>query len=147
MNLAYLDGKIMPLEEAKIPVTSVAFTLGGSVFEAIRINWNENRGKYFIPNLKLNIQRLFDSAKLLRMNIPYSGEEITNIIKAIVDEWGTGKNGYIRITAYIKDPTPGGSVYDPALVRTDLCIALSEKQFFIDVENGIKCCFSSWSRI
>ena len=147
MSLAFFEGKIMNLEDAKIPVTSIAFTLGGSVFEAIRVNWNSSKHKYFIPNIILNIERLYNSAKLLRMNIPYSREEILDMVKQLVHEWGPEKNAYIRITAYIKDPTPGGSVYNPNLVFTDLCIAISEKEFYIETEKGIRCCVSSWNRI
>ena len=40
-----------------------------------------------------------------------------------------GCDGYLRITAYIFDPSPGSSIYNPNLVETRFCVSLAEKAF------------------
>ena len=43
-EMAYFQGKIVPLDEAKISVKTHAFLYGTACFEGIRGNWNEDQG-------------------------------------------------------------------------------------------------------
>ena len=47
--LAFFRGKMVPLSEAKVSVTTHALHYGTAVFEGIRGNWNEEQGKMFVP--------------------------------------------------------------------------------------------------
>lgn len=147
MDLAYINDSIVKVEEASVPVNCLAFTLGGSVFEAIRVFWNSQKKSYYVFNAKKHVRRLFDSLKVMRMHWKYTEEDILNIIEKIVTEWDQKENGYIRITAYIGEPAPGGSVYDPNLVETKLCVTIVSKENDITLKEGINCCVSSWTRI
>lgn len=147
MKCVFLNSKIVPWEDANIHVSSLAFTLGASVFEACRVNWNSQQNIYCIFRLHDHIDRLFDSMKILRMKLQYSKAEIVEIIRYMVTNWNEKKNGYLRITVYIDSPSIGSSIFNPYDVHSDLCITLSDSAYPKEMNDGIQCCISSWTRI
>lgn len=72
--LIYLDGKFVPESEAKISVFDHGFLYGDGVFEGIRAY----DGKVF--RLREHIDRLYDSARAINLEIPLSKEEFENVI-------------------------------------------------------------------
>ncbi len=70
----YIDGKFVPESEAKISVFDHGFLYGDGVFEGIRAY----NGKVF--KLREHIDRLYDSAKAIALEIPISKEEFMKII-------------------------------------------------------------------
>lgn len=146
-SLTYINNKIVKTTEAQIPITSLAFTLGGSVFEALRANWNSKGNFYYLPNIKKNIDRLFDSLKILRMTISESQEELLKIITDLIDTWGENTDAYIRITAYISNSSSSGSVYLPSDVNTKIAVTITEKKWENSITQSIKCQISTWQRI
>jgi branched-chain amino acid aminotransferase len=72
--LIYLDGKFVPKSEAKVSVYDHGFLYGDGVFEGIRAY----NGRVF--KLKEHVDRLYDSAKAIAMEIPLTKEEMTEII-------------------------------------------------------------------
>ena len=74
MLLVYFDGKFVPEDEAKISIFDHGFLYGDGVFEGIRAY----NGRVF--KLKEHIDRLYDSAKAIYLEIPISKEEFMEII-------------------------------------------------------------------
>lgn len=74
MLLVYFDGKFVPEDEAKISIFDHGFLYGDGVFEGIRAY----NGRVF--KLKEHIDRLYDSAKAIALEIPISKEEFIEII-------------------------------------------------------------------
>ena len=72
--LIYLDGKFVPKSEAKVSVYDHGYLYGDGVFEGIRAY----NGRVF--KLKEHVDRLFDSAKAIAMEIPLTKEEMTEAI-------------------------------------------------------------------
>ena len=72
--LIYLNGEFVPEEEAKISVFDHGFLYGDGVFEGIRAY----NGKVF--RLKEHIDRLYDSAKAINLEIPMSKEEMIEVV-------------------------------------------------------------------
>jgi branched-chain amino acid aminotransferase len=81
-EVIWFNGKFVPWDEAKIHVLSHVLHYGSSVFEGIRVY--ETPAGPAILGLKPHVDRLFFSAKVIRMPIPYSREEICEAIKATV---------------------------------------------------------------
>ena len=50
--LAYFRGKIVPLSEAKVSVTTHALHYGTAVFEGIRGKWNEGQQKMYVFRMR-----------------------------------------------------------------------------------------------
>ncbi|MDQ1253880.1 MAG: branched-chain amino acid aminotransferase [Euryarchaeota archaeon] len=72
--LIYLDGKFVPKSEAKVSVYDHGFLYGDGVFEGIRAY----NGRVF--KLKEHVDRHYDSAKAIAMDIPLTKEEMTEVI-------------------------------------------------------------------
>ncbi|MCX7836103.1 MAG: branched-chain amino acid transaminase [bacterium] len=72
----WFDGKFVPWKEATVHVGVHALHYGSAVFEGIRCYKTVHGPAIF--RLKEHVRRLFDSAKICRMRIPYSREEIEN---------------------------------------------------------------------
>lgn len=86
----WLDGELVDQSEAKISVFDHGVLYGDGVFEGIRIY----NGRVF--RLEEHIRRLFDSARAIVLDIPWSYEEV---IRATVDTVAANglKDGYIRL--------------------------------------------------
>ena len=74
----WFDGNMVEWKDASIHVLSHVVHYGTSVFEGIRAYKNDNGVAVF--RLKEHVQRLFDSAKIYKIDIPYTQEEIEEAI-------------------------------------------------------------------
>ncbi|MCK5720791.1 MAG: branched-chain amino acid transaminase [Thiomargarita sp.] len=80
----WFDGEMVPWREAKVHVLTHTLHYGMGVFEGIRAYDTEKGTAIF--RLKEHIRRLFDSAHILGMKIPYSHEQITQACCAAVKD-------------------------------------------------------------
>jgi branched-chain amino acid aminotransferase len=85
----YINGKFFDKADAKISVYDHCLLYGDGVFEGIRIY----EGKVF--RLKEHVERLYESAKAIRLEIPISREEMVEAILLTV-KTNQKHNGYIR---------------------------------------------------
>jgi len=81
-EVIWFNGQFVPWDEAKIHVMSHVLHYGSSVFEGIRA-YQTPHGTAVL-GLMPHVERLFFSAKVIRMPIPYTPEEIAEAIKATV---------------------------------------------------------------
>lgn len=86
----YLNGKIVPENEAKISVFDHGFLYGDGVFEGIRAYG----GRVFM--LREHIKRLYDSARAITLAIPCSQEEMVDAVLLTVKE-NELMDAYIRV--------------------------------------------------
>ena len=89
----WMDGKMIDWKDANIHVLSHVIHYGTSVFEGIRAYNTKNGVAIF--RLDEHVKRLFDSAKIYKIDIPYTQEEIAEAIKETVKE-NDLKSCYIR---------------------------------------------------
>lgn len=90
MTACWQNGSLMAAEQAQISVYDHGLLYGDGVFEGIRFY----HGKAFY--LDEHLQRLFDSAKVCALVIPYSLEELAQAVNATIDMAGM-ENGYLRL--------------------------------------------------
>ena len=74
----WMDGEFVEWKDANISVLYHVVHYGTSVFEGIRAYENENGVAVF--RLKEHVQRLFDSAKIYKIDIPFTQEEVEEAI-------------------------------------------------------------------
>ena len=74
----WMDGELVDWKDATIHSLSHVVHYGTSVFEGIREYENENGVAVF--RLKEHVQRLFDSAKIYKIDIPFTQEEVEEAI-------------------------------------------------------------------
>jgi branched-chain amino acid aminotransferase len=144
-ELIWFNGQLMPWQNATVHVMSHALHYGSSVFEGIRA-YKTHQGTC-IFRLTEHIDRLFDSAKIYRMNIPYSREEI---IQACKDSVTANKlsDAYLRPLAFLGDV--GMGLRPPADATTEVMIAAFEWGAYLGadaLEQGVDVGVSSWNRL
>ena len=86
----FLNGQLVGKEQAVVSVFDHGLLYGDGVFEGIRVYG----GKVFL--LKEHIERLYESAKAIRLEIPMSPSDMIQATKDTVAANGIG-NGYIRL--------------------------------------------------
>ena len=74
----WFNGKLVNWDDAKIHVMSHVIHYGSSVFEGVRC-YNTSKGSAVFC-LQAHVQRLLNSAKIYRMNVAYSADELANAI-------------------------------------------------------------------
>ncbi len=91
---AWLDGKLLPYEEAKVELLTHSLHYATAVFEGIRA-YETGKGPA-IFRCREHVARLFTSAKLVSLPLPpFSQEEVCKAIKAVVKANGL-RAAYIR---------------------------------------------------
>ncbi len=85
----WMNGSVLKWNQAKIHVLNHGLHYGSCVFEGIRV-YNRK-----IFKLKEHIERLFFSAKILDLDIPYKREELIEFTELIVKKQSI-EDGYIR---------------------------------------------------
>lgn len=136
----YLDGKLVPKEQAVVSVFDHGFLYGDGVFEGIRVY----EGNVF--RLKEHIDRLYESAKTIKLKIGLSKEEMTAATLETVAA-NAKRDAYIRL---VISRGPGDLGIDPdkcskpTIVIIVDTIALYPQEFY---EKGISLVTSSIRRI
>ena len=97
---AFFKGDFVPLEDARISISTHALHYGTGTFEGVRGNWNPDKATTFIFRLREHYERLLTGCKLLMLNIPYSVDDLCNITVELVERCGYTSDIYIRPLAY-----------------------------------------------
>jgi len=87
----YINGKIHDRANAKISVFDSGFLLGDGVWEGIRLHNGQ------LCFLNEHLDRLYDGAKKINIKIPYSNEELTQIIYDLIMKNEMKTNVHIRV--------------------------------------------------
>ncbi|KAF1685975.1 branched chain amino acid aminotransferase [Pseudoxanthomonas broegbernensis] len=136
------NGTIKPWAEATTHVMAHAIHYGSSVFEGIRA-YDTPRGTAIFRMTEHN-KRLFNSAKIYDIVIPYALEEINAACRDIVKANGL-RSAYLRPVAF----RGVGSVGIAAETPIDVAVAALDFGRYLGaeaLEQGIDACVSSWQR-
>ena len=138
------NGQFVKWDDANVHITTHALHYGSSVFEGIR-SYSTKAGSAIL-GLKPHVQRLFDSCKIVRMELPYTQEQISSTIIETVRRNGLG-TCYIRPLVYIGTGTIAldarGSSLEIAIMAFDFGRYLGAD----GIENGVDVMVSSWRRM
>jgi len=140
----WMNGKMVNWDDAKIHVLSHVVHYGSSVFEGAR-SYKTKKGPA-IFRLKEHTDRLFNSAKIYRMKIPYTKEEINQAIIELI-KINKLDECYIRPVVYRGYKQLG---VDPTGCPIDVVIAVWKWGKYLGkdaLENGVPVCVSSWNRM
>src|SRR5689334_22704205 len=83
-RFAFFDGKIVPIEQATVSVMSHALNYGTGVFGGLRGYWNTEEEQLFVFRPLDHFERFIQSASLMRIQIPYTPAELTDILAELL---------------------------------------------------------------
>jgi branched-chain amino acid aminotransferase len=140
-SYAYFHKQFVPLSEAKIGVMTNAFHYGTAIFEGIRGNWNSEQKQIYLFRLKEHYQRLHNGCRILKIDLPYTIDELCQLTAKLVAMCRFEEDVYVRPLAY-KSAERLGVRLD---VESDFLAFVIPWGPYLDVDKA-KCCISSWRR-
>jgi len=90
----WFNGKLVPWEKATVHVLSHALHYGSSVFEGVRAYATPAGVAIF--RLADHTRRLFDSAKIYRINVPFTPEQLNAAQREVIAVNGLKNGAYLR---------------------------------------------------
>jgi len=138
------NGRFIPWEAAQIHVLSHVVSYGSSVFEGIRCYSTEAGPAVF--RLREHVRRMVDSAKVYRMDLPFSQDQLAEAMLELV-RVNKLQSCYIRPIAFRGYGEIG---VNPLKNPVDVYLACWEWGKYLGEEalaNGVDVCVSSWTRI
>jgi branched-chain amino acid aminotransferase len=141
----WFNGKLVPWEKATVHVLSHALHYGSSIFEGVRA-YETPRG-VAIFRLRDHTRRFFDSAKIYRINMPFSAEAVNEACRQVIAANELKRGAYIRPVAFKGYGEIGVSPKnDPP---TDVAVAAWEWGRYLahEGDGAVDVCISSWNRV
>ena len=144
-RVIWLDGELVPWEDAKVHVLSHALHYGSGVFEGIRAYPTERGPAVF--RLNEHMERLVRGCKAYGIPLDLTAEELVDITVSVVRENELQDGCYIRPLVFLGLGSIG---LNPAGATTHVMVAAWEWGAYLGeegVKHGIRGRFSSWRRI
>lgn len=141
----WFNGEMVKWQDAKVSVMSHGLHYGTSVFEGIRC-YDSHRGPIIFRHRE-HMQRLKDSAKIYRLPVRLSVDELMESARSVIRK-NKLSSAYIRPLVFIGDV--GLGVNPPEGYDTDIMIAAFPWGAYLGeaaLENGIDAMVSSWNRM
>jgi len=141
-SYAYFHKQFVPLSEAKIGIMTHCLHYGTAIFEGIRGNWNSQQKQIYLFRLKEHYQRLHNGCRLLKINLPYTIDELCQITVELVERCGFQENLYVRPLAYKSSESLGVRLHD---LDDDFLVFAIPWGPYLDIDKA-RCVVSSWRR-
>jgi branched-chain amino acid aminotransferase len=138
-----MNGQIVPWDDAKLHVASDAVLRGENVFEGVRAYWNEDERELYIFKNDEHLRRLRQSARVMRLRIPYSDQELTRAFLELLRRNEFSNTVHFRPVVYLAGEW---GVYDPAQYEVGVFVMAANSPHSPSVFSGIKSCTSTWRR-
>ncbi len=142
-GVIWFDGELVPWREAKVHVLTHTLHYGMGVFEGVRAYKAEQGTAIF--RLQEHTDRLFDSAHIMRMDMPFSKEELNEAQRTVVRE-NNLQSAYLRPMAFYGSEGMGLRADN---LKTHVIVAAWEWGAYLGEENlkkGLRIHTSSYTR-
>ena len=133
----WMNGKVVPGEQAVLPVNSAAVFYATNCFEGLRAYWNADDGEMYGFRLAEHFARLRESMKMMRFSVPYSDVDLYEAVREVITANEVREDIHMDLVAYVL-----GTGLD-ATTPTGLYINPRRRP---SAPTGLRCCVSSWRR-
>ncbi len=138
----FLNDEIVPWDEAKVHVATVAFKFGTAVFEGLRAYWNDTEEQLYLLLLDAHMRRLAFCQRFMRFKDPidpeYVGEKILDLLRANEYQQGVHILATVFVDAFGPPATSG---------PVGLAITAAPRSDPKLREEGCSAQVSSWQRV
>jgi len=140
----FFQGKIVPIENAKVSIMTNALQYGTGVFGGIRVYHNKEKNFFSAFRIEDHYKRFLSSLKILGVGFPYKKAElIEHTLELIKKNKPTG-DAYLRPLAYVGHTKLGPNLADTTMDFSLYMITLNE---YLPVNKGLSVLVSSWRRV
>src|SRR6476646_2791005 len=139
----WMNGELVPWDQAQVHVLTHSLHYGMGVFEGIRA-YETSKGPA-IFRLTEHIERLFDSAKIMMMEIPYTLDELIQACKETVRSSGL-RSCYVRPIAFFGYGEMGLNTLPCTVSVAIACWPWGAYLGADAVTKGVRMKVSSWTR-
>src|SRR5919108_660753 len=135
----WMNGRLVPGDQAVLPVNSAAVFYATNVFEGLRAYWNEADQELYCFRLDEHFSRFRESMKMMRFTIPFSDDDLYAAVHDLLTGNEAREDLHMHMVAYVLgtglDATgPTGVYINP------------RRRPRIEEGRGLNCCVSSWMR-
>jgi branched-chain amino acid aminotransferase len=141
-SYAYFHKQFVPLSEAKLGIMTHCLHYGTAAFEGIRGNWNSQKQQLYLFRLKEHYQRLLNGCQVLKIDLPYTIDELCQITVELVERCRFQEEIYVRPVAYKSSETLGVRLHN---LDVDFSVFAIPWGPYLDMDKA-RCCVSSWRR-
>lgn len=137
------NDRLIPKDQTKVQLDTVAFKYAAMVFEGIRAYWNEAEEQLFVFRLGDHARRLENSVRIMRMDTRLTAEDYSSAVLRVLEANAIRQDAHIRQMVYVDGP---GEMFGTGPVSHSV-VAIPKGRWFSEDEAGIHVCVSSWQRI
>jgi len=139
----YIDGEFKQYKDVHLGLMTHALHYGTGCFEGIRAYWNESQDQLFLLLMEAHFKRLRNSAKIIKIELPYTVEEMVEATLEVMRRNGYREDVYIRPFAFKSAEEIGVRLHG---LRDSFAIYTAPFGNYVDIDSGLRCMVSSWRR-
>jgi branched-chain amino acid aminotransferase len=140
----FFEGEFVRYHDIHLGVMTHALHYGTAVFEGIRAYWNEKKHQLYLLQAATHFDRMRRSANVMRMQLPYSTEELVNYTLELLRRNEYKSDVYVRPLLYTSSEEIGVRLHN--LNRSFFIYSVPFGKY-VEIEAGIRCMVSSWRRV
>lgn len=139
---AFFKGEFVPIADAKVSVMSQVVNYGIGAFGGIRAYWNDERKQLYVFRINDHVRRFLNSCKLFNAMLPYSADDLKQIIIDLLRREDYREDAYVRPLVYnaTEDITP--RLFDVEFQFA--CFSRPQGNY---IKLQVHACTSSWRRV
>lgn len=140
----FRDGEYVRYRDVSLRLMTHAFSYGTGCFEGMRAYWNERNRQLYLLQAAPHFQRLHRSARVLRMSVDYSVDQLVVSAREILRRNQFKQDCFLRPNVFKASEEIGVRLTG---LRDSVTIHAVPFGTYIDVDRGLRCIVSSWRRI
>ncbi|HET7420212.1 MAG TPA: branched-chain amino acid transaminase [Candidatus Dormibacteraeota bacterium] len=140
----FFEGEFVRYHDVHLGVMTHALHYGTAVFEGIRAYWNEKKGQLYLLQPAAHYERMKRSAHVMRMELPFTTEELVNHTLELLRRNEYKSDVYVRPLLYTSSEEIGVRLHN--LNRSFFIYSVPFGKY-VEVEAGIRCMVSTWRRV
>jgi branched-chain amino acid aminotransferase len=141
---AYHNGRIVPYAQASFGLLTHGLNYGTGLFAGIRGYWNDPERQLFVFRPEDHFARFLDSARLLRMELGLTRDDLTRGLIELLRAEGYRENCYIRPVAFYGNESIGVRLHGLTPVVGMASVPMGS---YLGKEDGAHVTISSWTRV
>jgi len=140
----FFEGEFARYHDVHIGAMTHALHYGTGCFEGIRAYWNARQEQLFLLQAPAHYDRMLRSARILRMELPYSTGELVDLTLELLRRNEYRTDSYVRPLLFKSAEQIGVQLHG---LPDSFLIYTAPMGNYVEIDGGIRCTVSSWRRV